>query len=98
MERTPPRRPEGDGTASRDETFRDYGREGWPPPRPGLPDLTAVLAALEGLRAAVPQELQEQLASLIREVLLTLRALIDWYLERLERGPREPPVEDIPID
>jgi hypothetical protein len=35
---------------------------------------------------------------LIREFLLTLRALIDLYLERLDRGPREPDVEDIPID
>jgi hypothetical protein len=31
-------------------------------------------------------------------VLLTLRALIDWYLERLDRGDRRPEVQDIPID
>jgi hypothetical protein len=35
---------------------------------------------------------------LIREFLLTLRSLIDWYLERLERPRREPQVEDIPIE
>jgi hypothetical protein len=34
----------------------------------------------------------------VREVLLTVRALIDWYLERLESGPAEPQVEDIPIE
>ncbi len=35
---------------------------------------------------------------LIRELLLTLRSLIDWYLERLDQRPREPEVEDIPIE
>ena len=34
----------------------------------------------------------------LREALLTLRALIDWYLERLDRPRREPEVENIPID
>ena len=46
----------------------------------------------------VPGELERQFSALIREVLLTLRALIDWYLERLDGGPREQRVEDIPID
>lgn len=49
-------------------------------------------------RRELPAGLQEQLTALLRELLLTLRALIDWYLERLERGPRKPRVEDIPID
>jgi hypothetical protein len=34
----------------------------------------------------------------IREFLLTLRSLIDWYLERLDDRPREQHVEDIPIE
>ena len=42
------------------------------------------------MRRAVPRELQEQFTALIREVLLTLRSLIDWYLERLDRPRREP--------
>ncbi len=42
--------------------------------------------------------LSRQLTALIREFLVTLRALIDWYLDRLDRGPREPEVEDIRID
>ncbi|MDX6668155.1 MAG: hypothetical protein QOK04_1535, partial [Solirubrobacteraceae bacterium] len=46
----------------------------------------------------LPHELEEQFSQLLREVLMTLRALIDWYLERLERRPAEPRVEDIPID
>jgi hypothetical protein len=44
------------------------------------------------------REVEDQLVRLIREFLLTLRSLIDWYLERLERPRREPEVEDIPID
>ncbi len=43
-------------------------------------------------------DLDRQLTSIIREFLLTLRSLIDWYLERLDAAPREPEVEDIPID
>jgi hypothetical protein len=46
----------------------------------------------------VPRELSVQLTALVRELLLTLRALIDWYLERLDGGPHEPEVEDIPLD
>ena len=69
-----------------------------PPLRPSLPDLSALLVALEGLRSAVPRELSDQLTALLRELLLTLRALIDWYLERLDGGPVEKEVEDIPID
>jgi len=43
-------------------------------------------------------ELDRQLTNIIREFLLTLRSLIDWYLERLDRKPAEPKVEDIPIE
>jgi hypothetical protein len=53
---------------------------------------------LDALRRMVPPELQEQFAALQREVLLTLRALIDWYLERLDARSRPVTVEDIPID
>jgi hypothetical protein len=44
------------------------------------------------------EELRDHVTNLIREFLLTLRSLIDWYLERLDQGPREPEVEDIPIE
>ena len=64
----------------------------------GIPDLGPLIAIVEALRRAIPHELQEQFNALQRELLLTLRALIDWYLERLEGGRREPEVEDIPID
>jgi hypothetical protein len=71
---------------------------GRPGARPGAPDLSQLFFFLDALRRTVPQELQEQFNALVREVLLTVRALIDWYLERLERGPAEPRVEDIPIE
>ena len=44
------------------------------------------------------RELDRQLTTIIREFLLTLRSLIDWYLERLDDPRREPEVEDIPIE
>ena len=75
-----------------------YGAPPPPPPSSGGPDFSALFILLDGLRRAAPAELQGRLTSLIREGLLTLRSLIDWYLERLDRRPRGPEVEDIPID
>jgi hypothetical protein len=70
-----------------------------PPPRLGRgPDLAPLFLVLDALRAGLPGELRDQFNTLVRELLLTLRALIDWYLERLDGGRREPEVEDIPID
>ena len=71
-----------------------------PPPRYGQPrlDLRPLFMVLEAVRRGLPRELEEQFTALLREILMTLRALIDWYIERLERPRREPRVEDIPID
>jgi hypothetical protein len=70
-----------------------------PPSREGRPfDPAALFVLLDGVRAAAPRELRDQVTNLIREFLLTLRSLIDWYLERLDERPREPRVEDIPIE
>lgn len=70
-------------------------------------DLRALLGVLETLRGLVPTELQQQVTQIIRQVLLLLRALIDWWVARLEPGdvaggkaggPDAPPrVQDIPI-
>ena len=73
-------------------------REFRPPPRSSGPDLAPLFAIVEALRRGLPRELQGQFNSLLREVLLTLRALIDWYIERLDRGERKPEVEEIRID
>jgi hypothetical protein len=74
---------------------------GWQIPedaRAGTDELDPFLALAQALRDLVPPDLQRRLVAAIRELLLALRALIDWYLERLERR-REQAVEvqDIPI-
>ena len=71
-----------------------------PPPRYAAPrlDFGPLFMLLDAVRRGLPHELEEQFSALLREILMTLRALIDWYLERLERRPSEPQVEDIPID
>jgi hypothetical protein len=76
-----------------------YGDEAPPPPLhgPGL-NLKPLFMVLEGVRRGLPKELEEQFNALVREILMTLRALIDWYLDRLDQRPQEPKVEDIPID
>jgi len=43
-------------------------------------------------------ELRGQLDDVGREALLTLRALIDHYIERLDAKPSRTEVEEIPID
>ena len=61
-------------------------------------ELQALVALLEVVRGLIPRELAEQLSELVRELLLLVRALIDWYLDRLElRRKRPVEVEDIPI-
>ena len=88
--------PSGEPRSAEDWSAR-YGAPPPPPPR-SSPDFSGFFLLLDGLRRAAPAELQEGLKSFIREGLLTLRSLIDWYLDRLDRPPRKPDVEDIPID
>ena len=78
---------------------------GWQTPgagaAPAAPDLQALLALLDAVRDAVPAELSRQLAEALRELLLALRALLDWYIERLGEpapGRSQVEVEDIPLD
>ena len=93
--------------ASREQT-RDVPPNGWETPRTDsensgvTPDLAAIIALVESVRDVVPDELSTQLADALRELLLALRALIDWYIERLEslaapRPAAEKHVEDVPI-
>ena len=75
------------------------GPEAEPRPSSAVEALQAIGGLVEMLRGAVPPELAQQMAEAARELLLALRALIDWYLERLDRPPPVPrEVEDIPID
>ena len=67
--------------------------------RSAFGDLQALAGMLDTLRTTVPPELSRQLAEATRDMLLALRALIDWWIARLEREPERPvEVQDIPID
>jgi hypothetical protein len=75
---------------------------GWEVPREEQPredgDLELLTQVLQSVRDLIPPELQRRLAEALRELLLALRALIDFYLERLERRRAAPAdLEDIPI-
>lgn len=69
-----------------------------PPPRGRGMDLSFLFVILDAVRSSLPRQVQDQFTALVRELLLTLRSLIDWYLERLDRPRRGPQVEDIPIE
>ena len=66
---------------------------------PPFPDLSALTGLLELARSSLPPDLQRQLAQALRELLIALRAVLDYSIDRLEPGPPPPsaPVEDIPI-
>ena len=56
------------------------------------------MALLRALRELVPPELQAQVSEVIRQVLLLLRAVIDYWVDRLDAPrPAEVEVQDIPI-
>jgi hypothetical protein len=67
-------------------------------PATGATEIDLLLEAIRSLRDRLPPDLQRRLGEALRELLLAVRALIDWYLERGERERREPSeVQDIPI-
>ncbi|MGH2968059.1 MAG: hypothetical protein ACRDK0_03175 [Solirubrobacteraceae bacterium] len=64
-----------------------------------FPDLSALARLLELARSSLPPELSRQLAQALRELLIALRAVLDYSIERLEAAePAAAPVEDIPIE
>jgi hypothetical protein len=68
-------------------------------PRPPAFDLRQLTALIESLRGVVPPDLARQLADALHELLLAIRAVLDWYIARLEPSP--PPdsdVQDIPVE
>ena len=61
-------------------------------------ELCPICRAADVLRASGPPELRGQLSEFQREALMTMRALLDHYIERLEPEPDpKDRVEDIPI-
>ncbi len=67
--------------------------------RSAFGDLQAIAGLLETVKGSLPPELARQLAEALRDLLVALRALIDWWIARLDREPAPPvEVQDIPID
>jgi hypothetical protein len=79
---------------------------GWDAPRSEaadaaspFPDLSGLIALIEALKGTVPQELAQGLTDALRDLLLALRAVLDYSIARLERPASEPvQVEDIPVE
>jgi hypothetical protein len=87
--RTPPHAGWQQPASEGDEPRRGRGAGG---------DIDLLLGLLNSLGELIPSELQRRLADALREVLLALRALIDWYLERSKlRRAEAVEVQDIPI-
>jgi hypothetical protein len=89
--------------AAEESAAREVPPHGWSVPRTEQPtpllDLSQITALLESLRGLVPPELVRQLADALRELLLALRAVLDWYIARLEPGDRgSTDVQDIPVE
>jgi hypothetical protein len=63
-------------------------------------ELCPICRAADVLRATAPDDVKEQWQAVQREALLTMKAAIDRYVERLEAEPEEtgPRVQDIPIE
>ena len=92
-------------SAAEDAADEEVPPRGWEVPggrQPltgSLPDLSALTALLESLRGSIPPELARQLADALRELLLAVRAVLDWYIARLEPAERpEREVRDIPVE
>lgn len=65
-------------------------------------EVRALASLLETIRELIPDDLADQFRDLVRQVLLLLRALIDWWVQRMESVPGPaaatgPAVQDIPI-
>ena len=68
-------------------------------PSPPAFDLAQLTALVESLRGVVPPDLARQLAEALRELLLAIRAVLDWYIARLEPSPpADSDVQDIPVE
>jgi hypothetical protein len=78
---------------------RGWSTPGDAPPTPPPFDLGQIAALIESLRGVVPSELTRQLADALRELLIALRAVLDWYIARLEPPePESSDVQDIPVE
>lgn len=83
---------------------------GWATPRERTAradEVHALAELVRALRELVPDDLRDQVTEVLRQLLLLVRAIIDWWVDRLELetapapagrpSSAPPPVEDIPI-
>ena len=57
-----------------------------------------MLQLLRAVRELIPPDLQQRLAEALAQLLLAVKALVDWYLERIEQRRATPvQVQDIPV-
>jgi hypothetical protein len=93
----PPRGWAAPGGAAEPGTGAAPGPAGFPG---AFPDLSGIGALLEAVRGTVPPELGQQLSEALRGLLVALRAVLDFYIARLDPPPAAPPddVQDIPVE
>ena len=61
-------------------------------------DVAAMAGLVQSLVDLVPADLREQVYEILRQILLLLRAVIDWLVDRLPPvRTGQPVVEDIPL-
>jgi hypothetical protein len=77
---------------------------GWDVPRSAEranDELDALIGLVGSLRDLLPDELRAQLAEIVKQTLVFVRALLDWWIGRIEHEAAAPggrgDVEDIPI-
>lgn len=83
----------------------DIPPAGWATPEDNAQrasEVQSLVALLESLRELIPDELRDQFRELARQVLLLARAIIDWWVERMDAPATPAPagapvVQDIPI-
>lgn len=89
------------------EAAGDVPPAGWATPEDRAERTTevqALVALLDACRDLIPDELEGQFRDVVRQVLLLLRALIDWWVARIDPvapSPAPAPddrLQDIPID
>lgn len=82
---------------------REVPPSGWATPEEQAErqqELQALVALVEALRELVPDELKAQIRDVLRQLLLLARALIDWWVERIDgpAGGEGDHAQEIPID
>ena len=78
---------------------------GWDVPRSAEranDEIDQLIAVVASVRDLLPPELRAQLAEIVKQILVFVRAVLDWWIDRVERetharGDGRDDVEDIPI-